>query len=125
MSAKEANPTIPRNQAKMEEANEDYKILHWHKISKNEKQKKHDMIKKKEPLVEGQFKNVVKDGHTRQISAVDGSWAAGFHKEDVLHGKMIHYFANSSDAFSELEEKMRVMEELLDEGNHLGLFDHG
>lgn len=117
-------------QAKIEEANEDYKILHWHKMSKQERQMKHDMIKKKDPLVfediqeelngvgriihykcegkdvhnplhctldkmvEGQFKNGVKDGYTRQISAVDGSCAAGFHKEDIPHGKMIHYLAN-------------------------------
>lgn len=117
-------------QAKMEEANEDYKMLHWHKMSKKEKELKADEIKKKEPLVfediqealngvgrlvhykcegkdvhnplhctldkvvEGQLKNGLKDGYTRQISAVDGSCAAGFHKEDVPHGKMIHYLAN-------------------------------
>ena len=117
-------------QAKMEEANEDYKILHLHAMSKKERELKADLIKKKEPLVfediqealngvgrivhykaegkdihnplnctldkvvEGQFKNGLKDGYTRQISAVDGSCAAGFHKEDIPHGKMIHYLAN-------------------------------
>ena len=45
-------------------------------------------------ITEGHFVNGLKDGYCRGFSAIDGSCAAGFHKEGVPMGKFTSYKAN-------------------------------
>ena len=42
-------------------------------------------------VVEGQFQKGLKHGYCRGISAIDGSCAAGFHKEGIPNGKWTFY----------------------------------
>lgn len=47
-----------------------------------------------ESVFEGKFKNGLKDGYCRGISAINGSASAGFHKEGIPHGKWTAYKYN-------------------------------
>lgn len=49
-------------------------------------------------VVEGEFKNGVKHGYARGISAIDGSCAAGFHTEGSPNGKWVFYKPNGEFA---------------------------
>ena len=51
-----------------------------------------------ESMWEGHFKNGMKDGYVRGMSAVDGSCSAGIHNEDVVDGKFISFKADGSIA---------------------------
>lgn len=44
-----------------------------------------------ESVVEGKFKNGLKEGYCRGISAINGSSCAGFNKQGIPHGKWSAY----------------------------------
>jgi len=51
-----------------------------------------------ESVEEGEFKAGLKNGYCRSMSAIDGSCAAGYHKDGIPHGKWTSYKSNGEFA---------------------------